>query len=437
MNKIFLVIQREYITRVKKKSFLIMTILGPLLMGGLVIGLSLINKVDTEIKTIAIVDETRAFYSIFKDSDRIRFENIQKPLDMVKSESKSKGYFGILFIPGTSNIVGLEKAVTFYSESQPGFEVISKIKFALEKEINTQKYIDAGIDEKKMNEIKTDVRIQTRDLEDKETSTPVTTYVGFASGILIYIFILIYGTTVMRGVMEEKTNRIVEVIISSIKPFQLMMGKIVGVALVGLTQFVLWILLTMVVVTGIGSFMNLESSGKSEIESVVSNRGMQPMMDAYHSEAAASQIGDIFETVQVTKIIIMFLFYFLGGYLLYSALFAAIGAAVDVETDTQQFMLPITIPLIIAYVAAISVVQNPQGNIAFWFSIIPFTSPIVMMVRLPFGVAWPELALSMALLIVGFIFTTWLAGKIYRTGILMYGKKSSYREIWKWIRYHN
>ncbi len=439
MNKISLVIQREYFTRVRKKSFLVMTILGPLLMGAIFVSSFMLNKVDTEVKTIAVVDETNLFKDKFKSSERIKFVYPDLKIDSAKKAGINKGYFGVLYIPATTNLSALEKAVTIYSESQPGFEVISKIKYTIEKEINAYKYVEAGIDEKKLNSIKTEVDIRTRDLEDRETSTPVTTVLGFAGGLMIYLFIFIYGAMVMRGVLEEKTSRIVEVIISSVKPFQLMMGKIIGVALVGLTQFLLWVVLSGVVYAGLSSVLIKDSSDKVKIQSMMQPKlgeGNQINMDEQMPEMT-TKITDIIGTINFPLLIGVFIFYFLGGYLLYSALFAAIGAAVDSETDTQQFMLPVTIPLIIAYIASINVINNPQGNVAFWFSIIPFTSPIVMMVRIPFGVPWQQLVLSMILLIGGFILTTWVASKIYRTGILMYGKKISYKELWKWLRYHN
>ncbi len=444
MNKVFLVIQREYLTRVRKKSFLVMTILGPLLLGGIFVSTFLLDKVDTETKAILVIDETKGFGEKFKSNERIQFINSSLSFDSARVECKRKNYFGILYIPGnSSNTINLEKAITLYSGSQPGFEVISKIKFTVEKEINTQKYIQAGIDEKKLSAIKTDVDIRTRDLENKETSNPLTTALGFGGGLLIYLFIFIYGAMVMRGVLEEKTNRIVEVIISSVRPFQLMMGKIIGVALVGLTQFLLWVVLTTVVYSSVSAFMLQGKTDKEKIEMMMKSRpGMNPEMlgksvDINSDGQVPAKLTAIMETINFPVLIGMFIFYFLGGYLLYSALFAAIGAAVDSETDTQQFMLPVTIPLILAYIVSISVINNPQGNVAFWFSIIPFTSPIVMMVRIPFGVHWSQLLLSAVLLIAGFIFTTWMAGKIYRTGILMYGKKVSYKELFKWLRYNS
>lgn len=441
MNKIWLVIQREYLTRVKKRSFLIMTILGPLLMGGIFSAVFLLDKVDTEVKTIAVIDQTHIFKGKFKSNERIIFEYPELSLDSARKYVKQDGKFGVLFIPATDKLSSLEKAVTFYSESQPGFDVISKIKFTIEKEINTYKYIEAGIDEKKLNEIKTDVDIRTMDLENKETSTPLTSGLGFAGGLLIYLFIFIYGAMVMRGVLEEKTNRIVEVIISSIKPFQLMMGKIIGVAMVGLTQFLLWVILSTVIYSAVTSVMVKDKTEQVQTMMKMNAAGNADLQNASQEDVypadAGTKLSEMMSSINFPLLIGMFIFYFLGGYLLYSALFAAIGAAVDSETDTQQFMFPVTIPLIIAYVAAANVMNNPQGNVGFWFSLIPFTSPIVMMVRIPFGVPWTEVATSMLLLIAGFIFTTWLAGRIYRTGILMYGKKVSYKELWKWIRYHH
>jgi len=296
--------------------------------------------------------------------------------------------------------------------------------------------------------IKTDVEIQTRTLENKATDTDLVTYVGFGGGLLIYVFILIYGVMVMRGVMEEKTNRIVELMISSVKPFQLMMGKIVGVALVGLTQFLLWVILSKVAIPFVVASFT-KDTGKEQIEQMMNPSGNPNYAAKIPSMAKIQQderrqvkskgemLSDALETIPFTKIIISFIFFFLGGYLLYSALFAAIGAAVDSETDTQQFMLPVTLPLILSYIVSATVIGNPNGAVAFWFSMIPLTSPVVMMLRVPFDVPAWQVGLSITLLILGFLFTTWLAAKIYRTGILMYGKKVNYMELFKWLRYHN
>jgi ABC-2 type transport system permease protein len=441
MNKIFLIIRREYLARVRKRSFIIMTILGPLLIGGLFSSSFLLNKADTEKHTIVVVDDTHLFTNKFKSDQRLEFIYRNDNLDSLRSNSKKMGYFGVLYIPATENLALLERSVLLYSETQPSLDILSKIKFTLEKEINAAKYIAAGIDEKKLNAIKTEVDIQTRDLQNKETSSDITTGIGFAAGLLIYMFIFIYGAMVMRGVMEEKMSRIVEVIISSVKPFQLMMGKIIGVAMVGLTQFLLWVVLSRVVVSFVEAKFNRNDLVKEKTEQVAKIQGNTNDTDqTFSAERRQPSGADLFSAVFNSLnfgIIFSFIFYFLGGYLLYSALFAAVGSAVDSETDTQQFMLPVTIPLILGYIVSINVINNPTGAVAFWFSIIPFTSPIVMMVRIPFGVPYWQIGLSMGLLILGFLFTTWLAGKIYRTGILMYGKKVSYREIAKWIRYHN
>ena len=246
--------------------------------------------------------------------------------------------------------------------------------------------------------------------------------IGFISGILIYMFIFMYGTMVMRGVIEEKTSRIVEIIISSIKPFQLMMGKILGVALVGLTQFILWILLTIIMAT-VAELTFLDANS------------MATTMSTDEQSIILTQLTSITGGINLTQIFLSFIFYFLAGYLMYSSLFAAVGSAVDAEADTQQFILPITIPLILAFVLIQPIMDNPEGSLAFWMSIIPFTSPVIMMVRLPFGVDNWELLLSAGILIGSFIASTWLAGRIYRTGILMYGKKASYKELWKWLKY--
>jgi len=246
--------------------------------------------------------------------------------------------------------------------------------------------------------------------------------IGFICGILIYMFIFMYGTMVMRGVIEEKTSRIVEVIISSVKPFQLMMGKILGVALVGLTQFALWIMFT-IAIASIAELMLIDAGN------------ITTKINSTQQSLLLSELSDLTGGINLIQIFTSFIFYFLAGYLMYSSLFAAVGSAVDAEADTQQFVLPITIPLILAFILIQPIMENPNGPLAFWMSIIPFTSPVIMMVRLPFGVANWEIALSMGVLVLSFILTTYLAGKIYRTGILMYGKKNSYKELWKWLFY--
>jgi ABC-2 type transport system permease protein len=336
------------------------------------------------------------------------------------------------------------KSVMLFSAKQPNINLVSSIESTIQKELENRKLQSHGINQQTLDQIKTKVKINTRTLTDKgeeETNAGMNTAAGLIGGLLIYMFIFLYGAQVMRGVIEEKTNRIVEVIISSVRPFQLMMGKIIGIALVGLTQFLLWIILTM----SISSFVTGFFMDKKQMTEQMMKRqtpmgtplpeGVEDGASLQSSDEVTADVFGSLQSINFPLLIGAFVFYFLGGYLLYGALFAAIGAAVDGESDTQQFMLPITIPLILSFVVAQSVLQNPESSVAFWFSMIPFTSPVVMMVRMPFNVPDWQLALSMALLVLGFIGTTWVAGRIYRTGILMYGKKVNWRELGKWLFY--
>jgi ABC-2 type transport system permease protein len=444
MNKIKLIISREYLTRVKKKSFLVMTILGPILFAAMMIVPTWIaSREDTEVRYIAVVDSSKVFIDKIADTEYIKFEYFKdKSLDEVKEIFPESKYYAVLYI--LPSITFEPSAVHLFSNKQPSFSIKSHIANSMEKELENKKLRANGIDENILKSIESDVDIRTiqwtDDGEEKESSTEIAMAVGYASGFLIYIFIFMFGAQVMRGVLEEKTSRIVEIIVSSARPFQLMMGKIVGIALVGLTQFILWIILTFIIITGVKTVFFPEFGTQNAQEVVVQDlfeQGNIPQAETIQPQNfdKFSSILNAAKSINYGVIFASFIFFFLGGYLLYGSLFAAIGAAVDNETDTQQFMIPITIPLIISIVVMMNVVQNPESPIAFWFSIIPLTSPIVMMVRIPFGVPYWELALSMGLLVITFIGSVWLAGKIYRTGILMYGKKSSYKELWKWIRY--
>ena len=444
MNKIKLIISREYLTRVKKKSFLVMTILGPILFAAMMIVPAwLASREDTEIRNIAVIDDSGLFINKIENTEYIKFEYLENTsINDVKNTFTESDYYAVLQI--LPSITYEPTAVHLFSNKQPSFSIKSHIAGSMEKELENQKLKSHGIDENVLKSIKSDVSIRTiqwtKDGEEKESSTEIAMAIGYASGFLIYFFIFLFGAQVMRGVIEEKTSRIVEIIISSARPFQLMMGKIVGIALVGLTQFILWILLTFLIITGVKTafFPDLGTQNTQEVvvqdlfeqENIPQLETMQPQnLDKFSSILNAAK------SINYGLIFGSFIFFFIGGYLLYGSLFAAIGAAVDNETDTQQFMLPITIPLILGIFVMMNVVQNPDSPIAFWFSIIPFTSPIVMMVRIPFGVPDWELALSMGLLVLSFMGTTWLAAKIYRTGILLYGKKVNYKELWKWLRY--
>lgn len=446
MNKIFLIIQREYLTRVKKKSFIIMTILGPLLMSTLlIVPVWLAMRDHEEPQKIEVVDDSFLFRDSIPQSKNVKFIYSEITIDKAQEDFYQTDFTGILHIP--SNVITGGGAVKFYYKEQPGMAVEEYIKSNIEEMIYNFKLQKSNVDLKTIRNAHTSINLITEKITEtgstERTSTGVQMTMGFILGLLIYMFIFLYGAQVMRGVIEEKTSRIVEVIISSVRPFQLMMGKIIGVALVGLTQFLLWLVLTFSIYTAVQSVLfsgvNKEKLQKEMVKEEVFKQGanLQALkMDKpglYDNKTY--EAFDAFKSIDFVSIILCFLFYFLVGYLMYSALFAAIGAAVDAETDTQQFMLPITIPLVLSFVMAQTIMQEPSSSLAFWFSIIPLTSPVIMMVRLPFGVPIWELALSMSMLVLGFIFTTWLAARIYRTGILMYGKKVSYKELWKWLFY--
>lgn len=435
MNKIILIIQREYLTRVKKTSFILMTLFGPLLMAGLMLVPIWLGLKDKDIQLIEVIDDTGKFINQFENSTTLQFTHEFKSIEEAKKSFYKDNYTSILHIENTNK----NTTAFLYYKKQPGLSTISKIESTIEggiKNLDLEKKFN--ISKKQLDEIEPNVAVKSISIDEagleESKDVGVSTFLGFGGAILIYTFIFMYGIQIMRGVIEEKTSRIVEIIISSVKPFQLMMGKIVGIALVGLTQFSLWIILS----------MGIYSVGMAAIASTnIDTKMFQQEALAQNDEGIENasnmiekQLETLFSDIPIITIIVSFLFYFLGGYLLYGAFLAAIGSAVDSEADTQQFMMPITIPLIFSFVMASSVMENPDGPLAFWLSIIPLTSPIIMMVRIPFGVETWELLLSMALLVAGFIGATWVAAKIYRTGILMYGKKITYKELLKWLRYN-
>jgi ABC-2 type transport system permease protein len=437
MNKIFLITKREYLSRVKKKSFIVMTILSPLLIilfYGLIFFFSFNKDLTEDKKNITVCDESGLFTNKLKDSKTIVFNYNGSIKGNEENYLKQGDDYGILIIPQSSGD-SLGK-VTFISKEQPSLSTQSYMEDQIENVLKNIKLGKFGIEKELLDKVnETSVSINTVKLTDEgleKGNTGVTTAIGYFSAFLIYLFIFLYGVQVMRGVIEEKTNRIVEVIISSVKPFQLMMGKIIGIALVGLTQFILWALLVIVLSPMVSklilSFMDLPPDAIQSMSAATQQGAAQVKQNG-----VLNFLSDLSQ-YNFTLIIGMFIFYFVSGYLFYGALFAAVGSAVDSETDTQQFMLPITIPLVFSLVVAQSVVtSSPNGNISFWLSMIPLTSPIVMMVRLPFGVPAWQLGLSMLCMIAGFVTVVWIAGRIYRIGILMYGKKPSYKDLIKWI----
>jgi ABC-2 type transport system permease protein len=435
MDKIWLVIQREYLARVKKKSFLLVTLLTPLIFPaimGVFVWIALEEKDNQSLRIIEVIDENKLFF--LESSEQYAFSFSNTTVEEAKELVQNGERYGFLLIPkiDLKSPVG----ITYYGEENPNMNLINYLENNLKKKIEEQRLFESGIDPKIINEVRTKVAIKSITLDDQGAETvsdaTVNYAIGFLAGILIYMFIFIYGNQIMQGVIEEKSSRIVEILVSSLKPFQLMMGKILGIAAVGLTQLIIWIVLIGILTTVVTGFLGMQMPQQQAMEMASSDLG-QSMPN--------SELGDIFQMlsgINVTEIVLCFIFYFLGGYLMYGALFAGIGSAVDAPSDAQQFMLPVTIPLIVAYMGLfVFVLNDPNSTTSFWLSIIPLTSPIAMMGRVSYGVPGIELALSMGLLILGFLATTWLAGKIYRIGILMHGTKPTYKTLWKWIKTNN
>ncbi len=444
MSKTATIIRREFLSRVKKRSFLVMTIIGPVLMAAIIIVPVVVAQISDSDYQIAVVDDSDLFYESFEDKDNLKFTPLGTNIEHAVQMMHDGRFDAVLHIPEIA--FQAPSSLRLFSEKSVNINARIHVENVLKHEFESLKLGAAGIDEEILRSIETPIRIQA--IRIKDDGELITDYpeismgLGFVSGFLIYIFIFLFGSQVLRGVLEEKTSRIVEIIISSVKPFQLMMGKVIGIGLVGLSQFLIWIILTVAIV---GTFqlaapdmfrftpdeqVYITGAQALNAEEIEARREYVQQYDT-----VAGQLIEGLSAINFPVMIISFIFFFLGGYLLYAALFAAIGSAVDNEADTQQFMLPVTVPMLISIIMAQMVITNPSGPVAFWMSMIPFTSPVIMMVRIPFGVPYSEIFLSAALLIAGFIATTFLASRIYRTGILMYGKKSSYRELWKWIRH--
>ena len=444
MNKIALIIGREYLSRVKKKSFIILTLLGPLLLAAVMAFVIWIGLSENTEQTILVIDESKGAFYHMEDGKNFKFMYIDGlEIEAAKEGFNDSEYTSILHIP--LGVLSNKRPLLYFKE-QPSTMMQRAIETRVEKVVEDEKLKLYGINKEDYKRVKTNFDLALIKFTESGAEEEVMTEkarVGFVFGIAIYMFIFLYGVQVMRGVIEEKSNRIVEVIISSVKPFQLMMGKIIGIALVSLTQVALWIVLSFTFIT-VSQQMLFQDKLQEVAAAQMQTTAQLEEVDAFQQQdidiTDLTNPGHLINRINWGLMLGLFVFYFLGGYLLYSSLFAAIGAAVDSETDTQQFMLPITLPLLLAYFLSFTIIENPESPAAFWGSIIPFTSPVIMMVRIAIGLEpgqyW-QLYLSMGLLIGGFIFTTWLAGKIYRTGILMYGKKVNYKEIWKWIRYHD
>ncbi|MHB1921567.1 MAG: ABC transporter permease [Chitinophagaceae bacterium] len=433
MNKTWIIIKREYLTRVKKRSFIIMTLLIPFLMVAFfAVEIFLVSGGSKEIQKIAVLDDSKIFINKIPDGDNIYFKFIDdQSIDQLKNNYAQEGFTGLLYIPKID--LQRPQGFTYYGKSQLGFDADEFITGKINKIIENKRMELAGIDPSKLASISADVTMIMRiGSADKQGNAIAAYAVGYGSGFLIYFILLFFGMMVMRGVMEEKTNRIAEVIISSVKPFQLMLGKIIGIAGVGLTQFLIWITLGLILMI---SLPFLFPSMVTHAQHVQSISAVGPPNEA--ATFAIQHINQAISSIPVTEIILCFLFYFLGGYLLYAALFAAIGSVVDQDaTESQSLTLPITLPIILSFFIMINAIQQPNSPLAIIASIFPLSSPLVMMARIPMvplETLWPQLALSMVLLILGFLLTTWMAAKIYRTGILLYGKKVTFKEMGKWL----
>lgn len=428
MNKVFLIIQREFLNRVQKKSFLIATIIIPMIFPAImaVLGyLAIQQKKNAQKEVIYYIDETGFFTA---DTTEFKFKSFSGSLEDGKQALEKGESYGLLFIPKFD--LGDPKGIALYTKAKATPSVIGDLERIVENQIRNKKIEQFNIDRKVLDNLKTDISIKAFSSEsgkEEESDTMVLLGVGVAAGILMYIFIFVYGAQIMQGIIEEKMSKVVEVIVSSVKPFQLMLGKILGLASVGLLQFLIWIVLIGTLSSLVMGYFGLNVPQEQMIES----------MSGQNVQMQNEKVSDVFQAldrIPFTYIIFNFLFYFLGGYLLYGALFAAVGSAVDSPAEAQQFMFPITIPMLIAYFGLFTfIIDEPHGTISIWLSIIPFTSPIAMMGRIAFGVPPEQLALSMVLLVGGFVFTTWIAARIYRVGILMHGTKVNYKVLAKWF----
>ncbi|MEP3836319.1 MAG: ABC transporter permease [Algibacter sp.] len=437
MNHLPLIIKREYLTKVKNKSFIIMTFLSPLIFITFIAVVGYLTQLNNDkVKVVSILDDSGLVSKVFKSTEHTSYNNLKgMSVDEAKALVQESEGYGLLYISRDSEGPIKSKNVTFYSEESPSITLISEIENKIQTELTLQNRIKEGIDVEKLEGSKVQIEINQESFKGEKTSkvdSVVKLIFGGAAGYLLFMFIIIYGNMIMRSVIEEKTSRIIEVIISSVKPVQLMLGKIIGTSLAGITQFVIWIIFGALLMTVASFVLGIDMAQMQTPQQQI----MEQAMESPEINNQIQNIVSAFFHLPLLNLIMAFIMFFIGGYLLYSSLYAAIGAAVDNETDTQQFMLPILMPLILAvYIGIFTVIEDPHGTVSTVFSFIPFTSPVVMLMRIPFGVPVWQQIVSLIILIGTFMFTVWFAAKIYRVGILMYGKKPSYKELIKWIKY--
>lgn len=434
-NPILLIIQREFLTRIRKKTFLLITILAPLLFAALMIVPGILASMPEDNKSILVLDEPSLLMPE-NGTEQYALEYLNPgefDLESAKSHLRNSEFDALLYIPSGEGWDPdfIKRNVLAYGKEDISIDMQRFLENQLEDKINKQKLLEQGVDPEVVAQTKTQVSLKSFTLGEEEgqeetSATPLKMGLGYIAGMLIYFFIFFYSVQVMRGVIEEKTSRIVEVIISSVRPYQLMLGKILGIGLVGVVQFLIWIVLSTGIYFVVSQFVFPEA--------FADQAAMGPNAPDL-SEMENVGVFDMIRSINFPLVLGGFAFYFFAGYFLYSALFAALGSAIDQEADSQQFMLPVTAPMIIAIVTAMNVIQEPNGPLAFWMSMIPLTSPITMMIRLPFGIPIWQVFLSGAILVGSFFAVVGLAGKIYRVGILMYGKKVTWKELYKWLKY--
>ena len=434
MNHLPLIIKREYLAKVKNKSFILMTFLSPLFIVALLSLIAYLTSVNNEkVRTISVLDESGILSETLISSDQILYESLNgMDLEDAKTTSNSNKAYGLLHVPDLA-LEDVSEKIKFYSKESPSLSLISSLESKIEKRIGELKLKKMGVDLSKISASKTYVNINQEDFEGVKTSKAgsfLKLIFGAAAGYLLFMFIIIYGNLIMRSVIEEKSSRIIEVIISSVKPIQLMLGKIFGTSLAGITQFAIWVILIAILSFAASNFFGIDLSANPQQEMITA-----AVSDVNANSELQALIAEL-HSLPLINLIVAFVLFFVGGYLLYSSLYAAIGAAVDNETDTQQFLMPVVILLVVGfYVGFFTALEDPHGTISVVFSYIPFTSPIVMLIRIPFGVPIWEQILSLSVLIFSFLVTVWIAAKIYRVGILMHGKKPSYKDLIKWLKY--
>lgn len=434
MNHLPLIIKREYMTKVRNKSFILMTFLTPIIMICLFLFVGYLSNINNEtLRTIYVLDEMGNVSEVFETSEHTIYNLLSGvDLETAKTLANQENAYGLLHIPKMA-IETVSNSIKFYSEESPSLSLISSLESKIESKLSKLKLQSEGVDLALIEASKMVVDINQESFEGVKTSkvgSVMKLIFGGLAGYLLFMFIIVYGNMIMRSVIEEKTSRIIEVIISSVKPIQLMLGKIIGTSLAGITQFTIWLVLGGVIMFAASAIFGFEMSQTPQQELVNQTLQNPELIDK------VQLVINEFYSLPIANLAIAFILFFIGGFLLFSSLYAAIGAAVDNETDTQQFMLPIILPLILAiYVGVFTVIEDPHGTISTVFSFIPFTSPVVMLMRIPFGVPLWQQLVSFLILMVTFVFIVWFAAKIYRVGILMHGKKPTYRELFKWLKY--